>query len=152
MSENIPPEPNPEINHNPPPPPDWREQRRQARREWREDRRARRTYGGGAWIGGAVLIVLGIVFLLQNLTGYELRNWWALFILIPAVGVFGNAFNSYQAAGGHMTPAARGSLIGGLVLTLVALAFLFDFTSSLFWPIILIVIGLGLLLNVFLPS
>ncbi len=152
MSENIPPEPNPEINHNPPPPADWREQRRQARREWRAERQARRGYGGGAWIGGAILIALGVIFLVQNFTGYELRNWWALFILIPAVGAFGNAISSYREAGGRLNAAARGSLIGAMVLTLIALAFLLDITSSLFWPILLIVIGLGLLLNVILPS
>ncbi len=156
MSEKLPPEPS---ENNPPPPAprpnDWRDERdqwRAQRREWRAQRRAARRSGGGAWIGGAVLILLGVIFLLQNFAGFALRNWWALFILIPAVIAFGNAINSFQAAGGRLSPPARGSLIGGLVLTLIALAFLFDFTSSLFWPILLIVLGLGLLLNVFLPS
>jgi uncharacterized membrane protein len=69
------------------PPPaysDWREQRHaecQARREAHRQRHAGRPYG---WIGGAILILLGGVFLLQNLNIPFLANWWALFILLPA--------------------------------------------------------------------
>jgi hypothetical protein len=43
----------------------------------------------GNWIGGAVLIGLGIIFLLQNFMNISLANWWALFIMIPAIGALG---------------------------------------------------------------
>ncbi len=157
MSENIPPEPTNGPKPTPPPADwrdqraQWREDRRNARERWREERRAGRGYGGGAWIGGAILVALGVIFLVQNLTGFELRNWWALFILLPAIGTLGNAINQYQAAGGHLNASARGSLVAGLVLTLIAVAFLVGI-NNLFWPILLIILGLGLLLNVFLPG
>ena len=48
------------------------------------------------WIWAVVLIVLGLVFLVQNLTGFTLDNWWALFILIPAVAAFANAWRANQ--------------------------------------------------------
>ena len=36
-----------------------------------------------AWIAGGVLILVGIVFIVRNVSGLYFDNWWALFILIP---------------------------------------------------------------------
>jgi hypothetical protein len=123
---------------------------RRAERAARRQERAARY--GGAWIGGVVLILLGVVFLLQN-TGTRLpENWWAFFILIPAGGAFTAAWNSYQRAGGQLDAAARGSLIGGLVLTMVAVTFLLNLNWGILWPVLLIIAGVGALLNALLPG
>jgi hypothetical protein len=98
------------------------------------------------WIAGVVLIGIGVIFLLSNTTGLHFNNWWALFILIPAVTNFGNAFRSYQRHG-RFTKSARGSLTGGLLLALVASAFLFNLDWGLIWPLFLIVGGLSALLG-----
>lgn len=98
------------------------------------------------WLGGAVLILIGLIFLLQNVSSFELRNWWALFILIPAIGSLGTAWRIYQTQG-RLNAAARGSVIGGLVLLLVAAIFLFNLNWGRVWPVFLIVIGVGALLN-----
>ncbi len=111
--------------------------------ESRETRRAR-SYGGGGWIGGAVLILIGLVFLLRNTTAFELENWWALFILIPAFGAFASAWNGYQNSG-RFTSAVRGPLIGGLIMLFVSMAFLFGLDFGLLWPVFLILGGLALL-------
>src|SRR5512137_1892101 len=77
--------------------------RHEARMRRREERwAARGSRSGGAWVMGAILIIIGIVFLLQNMNVFILNNWWALFILIPAVGAFGAAWRSYQDAGGRL--------------------------------------------------
>ena len=70
---------------------------------------------------GGVLILIGAIFMAQNLTDFSLGdwNWWALFILIPALGSLANVWRIYQAQG-RLTAAARGPLIGGLVLLLVS--------------------------------
>ena len=125
--------------------------RREERLERRRQRRIARTmrYGGG-WIAGVVLVLLGIVFLLQNMGAMVLGNWWALFILIPAIGAFGRAWSAFQNNDSRLNTAARGSLIGGLVLTLIALVFLFNLNWGVLGPMILIILGLGALLNALL--
>ena len=129
----------------------WREQRRaerQARREARWQRRAGRSY---AWIGGAILILLGVVFLLQNMGIPFLANWWALFILIPAFWAFVAAWDSYRD-NGRLTRGGAGSLAGGTLLTILALVFLLNLNVGLFWPVLLIVGGLVLLVTALLPE
>ncbi len=116
----------------------------------RRERRAARREGQGAWIFGALLIILGIVFLLQNMGVVNLKNWWALFIMIPALGAFGDAWRSYQNAEKHMTSKARGSLFVGVLLTMVSAAFLFNLNWTYLGPILIILAGAGLLANAFL--
>jgi len=103
------------------------------------------------WIWGLVLIVLGGIFLAQNLVGFELNNWWALFIFIPAFGAFGRAFERYRSEG-RFSSHVRGPLLGGIVLAGIALVFLFNLQFENLWPILLILGGLGLLINGLLPD
>jgi uncharacterized membrane protein len=102
-----------------------------------------------AWIAGSVLILLGIVFIVQNIAGLSLGNWWALFILIPAIGSLMTAFRMYERNDRRFTSASRGPLIGGLVLLAIAAVFLFNLDWGKVWPLILILGGLGLLLTSF---
>ena len=130
---------------------DWRDTRRSEREARREEQRARRGSSGGAWIGGAILILLGVIFLLQTVSGIHVNNWWALFILLPAIGSFAAAWNSYQQ-NGRLTKSARGALIGGFVLLLITATFLFNWNWGLVFPILIIVLGISLLLNSLLPD
>ena len=103
--------------------------------------------GPGAWIAAAILIAVGVVFLFQNM-GYELPgNWWALFLLIPAIGAFATAWRSYERNGRRYTSAMNGSLIAGVVLLAIAAVFLFDLDVNwgLIWPVILIMLGVAAL-------
>jgi hypothetical protein len=130
---------------------DWREQRRAerwARREARWHRHTGRPFG---WIGGAILILLGIVLLLENLHIPFLQNWWALFILIPAFGAFAAAWESYRN-NGRLTRDGASSLAGGALLAILALAFLLNLNVGLFWPLLLIAGGLVLLGTALLPE
>ena len=97
------------------------------------------------WIGGVVLIALGVIFLLQSLDRLTLDNWWALFILIPAFGSFSTAWGIYQRNGRKLTRSTTGPITGGLVLTCVAAIFLFGLDIGKFWPVFLILAGVGTL-------
>jgi len=110
-----------------------------------DDRHAPRP----AWIAGGVLILLGIVLVARNVAGLELGNWWALFILIPAIGSLTTAFRMYERNDRHFTSASRGPLIGGLVLLAVTAVFLFHLDWGRIWPLLLILVGLGVLLTAF---
>ena len=102
---------------------------------------ARRT-----WIPGMILIGLGLIFLISNITGFYFNNWWALFILIPGIASFGNAWNAYREDG-RWSKRARGGLVGGTIISLVAIIFLFNLDWGQIWPAFLIVIGFNLLLG-----
>ena len=127
------------INDNPSGPVDLYE----ARRQRREARRAR----GGSWIAGLVLILLGTVFLLRNTStfNFPLNNWWALFILIPAIGAFDSAVRLYRGADNQLTAPARGSLLVGVVLAFITVSFLFNLDLAVFGPVMIILIGIALL-------
>ena len=66
---------------------------------------------------GGILILIGVVFLAQNLTDFDLGNWnwWALFILIPAVGSLANALRiTISTASGRSGRVVRGIGKGSL--------------------------------------
>ena len=96
--------------------------------------RSRRSRGREPWLVGVILILVGAVFLLQNLTSFYLNNWWALFILIPAFGSFSRGWQEVQDAGGKVTSHARSNFIGGVVLTTVAVILLFNLDWAIFGP------------------
>jgi peptidoglycan/LPS O-acetylase OafA/YrhL len=122
--------------------------RREARRQRRAERLADPSRGS-AWIVGLILIVLGTMFLMNNLGTFNIpiKNWWALFILIPAVGSFDTALRAYRRAGNRLDRVARSSLLVGLVLTFVTVMFLLDLSWSFFGPVLLILAGIGLVLT-----
>lgn len=129
---------------------DDRADRLQARQERREARRAIR--GGGGWLVGTLLILSGLILFGQNLGILAVENWWALFILIPAVAAFGTAAGMVQLAEGHFTRGARTQIIIGLVFTAVAAAFLFELSWSLIGPGLLILSGLALVINALIAN
>jgi hypothetical protein len=124
----------------------WEERRRR-----REERRAGRGTAG-AWLGGVIIIAIGIFLLLQNVGMAYLQNWWALFIFIPAAGTLAAAWYQYKKADMHLNRMARTSLISGLVLVVVAVTFLLNWSWAIVGPILLIVAGLSIVLNYTLPG
>jgi hypothetical protein len=136
-------------------PTDWlsaRLARRMERLQYRAERRAARYAGGGAWLAGAVLILLGAIFMLQNMGAMTIHNGWALLILLPAGGSFATAYGAYRMSGGRLNAMVRGSLISGLMFTAIMAFFLLDLDLGKWWPALLILAGLGALTNAALPD
>ena len=103
------------------------------------------------WIG-LVFIFGGAVVLLHqlNILPFQL-NWWALLILFPAFGTLTRAYNLYRSTNdlfemGVMIPA-----LVGLFMLLMSVSLLLsnaiDLNLRVYWPIILIVLGLGLIMG-----
>ena len=96
-----------------------------------------------AWFVGVVLIVLGVVFFLEQNYDWQMpQNWWAVFIYLGAAGTFVNMWREWRIAGWFDAKAA-GSLTFGLVLTTVASIALFDAWDG-YWPLILVAVGVGI--------
>ena len=100
----------------------------------------------GKWGGGAILIGIGLVFLLQNVTDFSFDNWWALFILIPGVASLVNAWQYYHEDG-RFSERASGPFVGGLILLFIASIFIFGLDWGAVWPVFLIIAGFGALLK-----
>jgi hypothetical protein len=96
---------------------------------------------GNTWLG-VTLIALGAAFFIQSYFGFGFRNWWALFILIPAIAAFSTGWYAWKA--GH-TATATSQFTIGLVVASVAAIFLLDIPWRLAWPVLFIVAGIGLL-------
>ncbi len=95
-----------------------------------------------SWIAGLVLIILGLVFLFQNITGVSFGNWWALFILMPALWAFWSAWGFYQQEG-KITQRVANMVYGGMFPFLIAVLFLFSLDWGRLWPLFLILAGVG---------
>ncbi len=119
------------------------------RRARRDERRS--TLSGRTGLAGIALIMLGLIYMLQNMGALHLNNGWALFILLPAIGSLVTAYGSYHHHG-RWTAAGRGALISGLILTAVTAFFLLDVEWSKWWPLLLVLFGIGTLMNELLPG
>jgi len=102
------------------------------------------------WIGVVIVIIGGL--LLANNLGYDLglerlQNWWALLLLIPAVGKFHEAWTCLRAGFSLGHASVREPLITGLACVLVAVIFLMGLSWRTWWPVFLILGGLSLLMS-----
>ena len=103
------------------------------------------------WIGLAFIFGGAVVLLDQlNILPFEL-NWWALLILFPAFGTLSSAYNRYRSTKdlfelGVMIPALVGLFMLLLCVSLLA-GDAINLNLKVYWPIILIVLGLGLIIG-----
>jgi uncharacterized membrane protein len=125
-----------------------READRAAHRSERAERRGRRHFG---WLWGGVLVVLGVELLLENMGLKIADNWWALFILIPAFGSYAAAWDQYREDN-RLTRTAAGSLVSGLLFTVLTLVFFFSIDFGMLWPALLVLVGLSLLAVGLIPG
>lgn len=102
----------------------------------------------GSYLGGAILIFLGVIFLLSNLGFLGLSgNWWAFFIILPSVWSWINGWNQYRANGGRVTPAVVSAFTWGSIPFLIGVIFLFNLSWGIFWPLMLIFAGVSALIQ-----
>jgi lipoprotein signal peptidase len=109
-----------------------------------------RYRNSGGLAAGLVVIAIGVFFLLDNFGisfGFmQYHNWWALFILIGAVGPLTYAVQRYRAQG-KLDGVALHSLVSAVAIVTIALVFLLDLSWNLWWPLFIIYGGLWMLAN-----
>ena len=108
------------------------------------DRPHRRRRSSGSFWFPIALITMGVIFLLQQVGDFTLENWWALFILIPAFSAFGTAFTLWNRSG-RFSVGVWSTFFGGIFPLAVALIFLFDLPWEDYWPVFIILAGLGMM-------
>ena len=104
--------------------------------------------GRGSGSFGFILILLGLIFLAQQVGNFSFDNWWALFILIPALSAFGSGFRMWQRDG-KFHYGVFSTFYGGMFPLLVALIFLFNLDWGTYWPLFVIVGGFGTMISGF---
>jgi len=134
---------------------DWSERRRRKWEARMQRRMARRTYGGGISAGhsqgfrlvlGAAVLLLGVLFLLENLGYIPAVRWGAIWpVLLIAMGAakLVDARDSSQRLGGAVV------LLIGLAFLAINLGFLPPLIWRLLWPALLILMGVFLLIRGF---
>jgi hypothetical protein len=126
-----------EANHG-----DWREKRR----EWRRERsEARHGFPFHSLFLGLTLVLLGTLFLLNQAGWVKGDTWWQSLLIGLGVISIVNGLAHYQ------NPAYRwgsyGKFVAGIVLILIGVLFLVGFSQ--WWPTALVVAGVALLLRFF---
>jgi len=111
------------------------------------ERTENKTRGTSKW-GGLVLVALGALLFTLNVVEVSLENWWALFILMPALALFGWGRKIGRGVNGRLPFLARLNFAIGLIILVVAVMFLINLDWSVWWPLMLISPGLALLIAI----
>lgn len=103
------------------------------------------------WIGLA-FIAGGAIVLLNQMGVWSFEfNWWALFILFPAFGALTGAYNRYRSTNDLFEMGVMIPVLVGLFMLLLSVSMLLgdaiNLNLKVYWPIILIVLGLGLIIG-----
>jgi len=92
---------------------------------------------------GLVLILLGVLLLFQTQGWFTWNDWWKYLLL--GLGVIFIIDALVRLARPSPRPRWGGRLVVGLVLLLVGLIFVAGFGQ--WWPLILVVIGVGVIVK-----
>lgn len=103
------------------------------------------------WIG-IVFILGGAAILLNELNILPfVLNWWALLVLFPAFGALTSAYNRYRATHDLFDMGVMIPGLVGLFMLVMSVSMLVsgavDLRVRVYWPVILIVLGLGLIMG-----
>lgn len=98
-----------------------------------------------SWAGGALLLALGILLLLQQTGLLSSFRWWGVLILIPAGAAFINAWREFQAGGSQFNRRVGGLLTAGLIMTALTVMVVFNLNWNWLGPALLVAAGVIIL-------
>ena len=106
------------------------------------NRKLEQTWSAIGW--GLFLILVGGLFLAGNQGWLNQGSGWSYFIIgLGAILILGFAVRYFGILANRRS--GIGGLIAGLALVLIGVAFLYGFGN--WWPLVILVIGLGILAN-----
>jgi drug/metabolite transporter (DMT)-like permease len=117
--------------------------------ESHETNRENKKQASNLWLG-LIFVFGGIALILNqlNVLPFEL-NWWALFIMLPAAGMLNGAYNRFRSHGNAFSMDVGFTALIGLFLVALSFSMLvgasWSINWSLFWPAMIILIGLGMI-------
>ncbi len=103
------------------------------------------------WMGLIFIIGGGVVMLNQfDILPFEL-NWWALFILLPAAGFLNGAYQRFVSNDKQLSPDILFPGFMGIFLAFLSVSLLLGSAWNInwgnLWPIMLILVGVGMMFN-----
>jgi hypothetical protein len=105
----------------------------------------REQNNGAGW--ALILILVGVIFLVQNLHIASFTfHWWALFIFIPVIGSLSAAWNGFRRDG-RITTKVSGSLGSAVLIGTVGTILLLGLDWAFWWPLVVMAVGLSMLLT-----
>jgi hypothetical protein len=96
----------------------------------------------GRWIIGFAILLVGGILLVRNLVGWQIDRWWFILFLIPSIGAFTTAFRRYHASDKSQRSAVIRPVVIGLIFLLATVILLFNLSSQMILPLVLISVGL----------
>ncbi len=100
--------------------------------------------------GAIILIFIGLIFLINRLGFVEFQNWWAFFILIPAISSTSTLINNLRQGANPLKSIGEG-VIGIFFPVVIAGIFLFNLSWVKLWPLFIIIAGFSMLITGLLP-
>ena len=123
--------------------PDWREQRWKERWEWRNKmRESRRNRPFHGLFGGMALILIGALFLANQLSWISGDTWWKWLLIGLGAIMMVSWLVQYRAAP-EFRHWGRGRFIWGMALVVLGILLLLGFSQ--WWPIVIIGVGVACL-------
>jgi hypothetical protein len=96
---------------------------------------------------GMAMVVFGLLTLWFTLNGRMIENWWAAFILLPTLFFIVLAGTLYNWLDGRFNIAVSVNLGIGIIILTVAVMFFLNLDWAVWWPMMIIVPGLAVMLN-----
>jgi len=105
-------------------------------------------HGRSTWFVGAVLIIVGLAFIVENLELPYIKedNWWAVFLLIPIVAILDDIYRIYTTSSDGKAGAIASKAVGLFIIGAVMIVFLFGLNLGIYWPVLLIAAGVVFLI------
>jgi hypothetical protein len=108
-----------------------------------DERKKRRNDPVSGITGGLIIILLGVVFLLTTLDYISWGEWWAYFLF--GLGLILIVDGLVRVSSRAYLRHATGKFIGGAVLVIIGASHIFGMAS--WWPLVLIVVGVVIVVS-----